>query len=361
MNKKINIKDAKCTKLSFGAVVNFAKKDEAISGFDIDAYTGAAVTRWWGKLVVDVSGILSKQNMPIFKNHDSNQIVGYSTSTSKDSSFRVQGVFSKKTDAAREVIDLAGEGFPWQASIGVMPKTIMEIKEGASMSVNGVDIAGPAEVWSESEVYETSFVPLGADSNTSVAVFSEVEDPASQRPTVATKQQMEPDMDLKELALAELKEKRPDLVALIKDEATAGHKEALKLAFEEGSASELNRVKSVYGQKYPGQEAIVELAMFDGKSQAGDVAMQINAKNIEDLKKVGKEASDDANFQVDEPANNMNLPTKDGKHTEASLKAKWDKDEKLQSEFMGDFELCKASLLQVEGLSFKSLKNRGEE
>ena len=180
------------------------------------------------------------------------------------------------------------------------------------------------------------------------------------RPTSATKQPTEPIMDLKDLTLAELKEKRPDLVVLITDEATAGHAELIAKATESGSKAELTRIQAIHGQSYPGQEAIVTAAMFDGKSQAGDVAMAINAANIEAMKKVGSDNSDDANFEVDEPTNSMES-VKKGNHTEATLKAKWDKDAKMQAEFMGDFELCKSAMIPVEGLAFKSLKNRGEE
>lgn len=159
--------------LSFGGPVNFSKEGGVLSGFEIDAYTGATIDRFWGKLIVSIAGISAKQSMPIFKDHDRAEIVGYSTSSSKGSSFRVKGLFSKSTKAAQQVMALAAEGFPWQASIGVKPLRILELKEGASMLVNNQNITGPVSVWMESEVLETSFVPLGADGNTSAAVFSE--------------------------------------------------------------------------------------------------------------------------------------------------------------------------------------------
>ena len=355
----MEINQAKCTKLSFSAAVNFAKSDDKITGFELDGYTGAAVDRWWGKLVIDLSGMSSKQKMPIFLGHEHNKIVGYSTKTTTAESFKVQGVFSKSTEAAKEVMALAGEGFPWQASIGVSPKVITEIKEGATLEVNGVELSGPAEVWSQSEVYETSFVPLGADGNTSATVFSNIEEVAelattAKRPKEATNKEDTP-MDLKTL-----REKHSELVALIESEALTGMEAKIELARQEGRTEERVRIQSIQAQTYPGQEAIVLAAMWDGKSQPGDVAMAINAANIESLKKAGDELSSDAPIVVDEPSNNGELKQPKVK-TEESLKKTWDKDAKLRAEFMDDFELCKASILPVEGLAFKSLKNRGNE
>ena len=71
---KINVAAAKCSKLRFESQVCFRKEPEgsgsALSGFDIEAYTGAVVDRWWGKLAVSIAGISAAQQMPIFKDHD---------------------------------------------------------------------------------------------------------------------------------------------------------------------------------------------------------------------------------------------------------------------------------------------------
>jgi hypothetical protein len=59
-----------------------------------------------------------------------------------------------------------------------MPRQVLQIQNGETYMVNGQDLTGPAEVWKKSEIFETSFVPLGADGNTSVAVFSRFEEAA---------------------------------------------------------------------------------------------------------------------------------------------------------------------------------------
>lgn len=177
IHKKIKLFNAKCTSLVMEAPVNFdAGTFAETADFEIEAYTGQVVDRWWGKLAIEVGGITASQKMPILRDHKTSDIVGHSMKSWSDGSFMVSGKFSKSTETAKEVQSLAEEGFPWQASIGVKPRTVVEIKSGTSMNVNGNAVPGPAEIWVESEVYETSFVPLGADGNTSVSMLAKIEE-----------------------------------------------------------------------------------------------------------------------------------------------------------------------------------------
>jgi len=176
MHKKIKLKDAKCTKLSLSAPVSLLKKEDDKNNFLIEAYTGEMVERWWGWLAIDLDGLTARDKIPILKNHDRDKIVGYSNSTYTDQSFFVKGRFSQVTDVSKEVKGLADEGFPWQASIGVQPLKIIELERGAKEVVNGKTVRGPAQIWLESEVFETSFVPLGADDNTAVTTFSKFDE-----------------------------------------------------------------------------------------------------------------------------------------------------------------------------------------
>lgn len=346
--KKIDLSRAKCSDLSFDAAVELKRTPggTGITGFDIDAYTGAVVDRWWGKLAINVDGIISKQQMPIFKNHNPDEIVGYSTKATSDSNFKVSGVFSKTTEAAKEVIGLAEEGFPWQASIGVKPKTILELREDASMEVNGTEVSGPAEVWLESEVYETSFVPLGADGSTGVTVFSEIE-----RAIAPTKTR-----EVDTMTLEELREKHPELVALIAKEATSGNEEALAAAREEGATTERERIQAVKEQSLPGHEDLVESLAFDGKTTGAEAAVKVLAAEKESQRQKAEDFKNNAPQPAAQPANNnTSTETLTG---EEALKAKWDKDKALQLEFMC-FEDYQALMDTDDGIVVKN-KFKGE-
>lgn len=177
MSNEIELKNANCTYISLLSDVKFEqlKGDNGeikTKQFKIEAFTGQVINRWWGKLAIDIDGIKAKNNMPILLNHEISQIVGYSDHVYKAGSFFVNGRFSGVTEQSKYVQALAGEGFPWQASIGVKPIRIKRVEKGESFSVNGQEINGEAEIWLESEVFETSFVPLGADSETNAQIFS---------------------------------------------------------------------------------------------------------------------------------------------------------------------------------------------
>ncbi|MDX9788897.1 MAG: hypothetical protein RBT11_19125 [Desulfobacterales bacterium] len=173
--------------------------------FSVLAYTGKQIDTWFGAFVIDIKGIKTKAKVPILRSHDHGKIVGWSEKTAKDDAgLSLSGVFSDSTDAGKEVLALADEGFPWQASVGVRPLQIRQLGAKETMEVNGKVLSGPnVEVWTKSLVGEVSVVPWGADNDTSIALLS-----AGDRVSVETTFYTEggSDMDLKEL-----KEKHPAL------------------------------------------------------------------------------------------------------------------------------------------------------
>lgn len=276
MNNIIDLKQAQTNQVTLSApvVLRQTPAGEVKTGeFDITAYTGAVVDRWWGRLAIAVDGITAKAKMPIFREHAREVVVGYSLSNRiEDDAFHVYGKFSTVTDAAKEVQALAGEGFPWQASIGVRPLKILALEDGATETVNGQDLAGPAEIWLESEVFETSFVALGADDNTQVACFSQVHDTPA---PAGNKQRKEQDM---EITLSLLESKAPELLAQIrKDAADDAFKQGEEAGRTAGAADELARIKSVSDQAMAGHEDLAAQLMFDGKTTGPEAAVQILA------------------------------------------------------------------------------------
>ena len=279
MSSKIDLKNANCTSLSFSAPVQLKKEKDNLSGFTIEAYTGVAVERWWGTLAIDIGGISAKQKIPIFLRHDDSQIVGHSINTFVNGSFFVSGNFSKKTKAAKEVQELAEEDFPWQASIGVRPLKIMSLEKGAEGLVNGNTLTGPAEIWLESEVFEASFVPLGADSNTTIATFSKFEE-AQPSAKPESHKQKEKFMDY---TIEVLTKDAPELLAEIKATAKAeGVEEGIANAAEQmervlGFASE------IFGETGEKFKTVVESGVTLKQYQALK-ALQPDPENREDLK-----------------------------------------------------------------------------
>jgi hypothetical protein len=297
--------------------------------FDITAYTGAVVDRWWGKLAIDVDGITAKDRMPIFREHAREVVVGYSLSNRKEAgAFHVYGKFSGVTDAAKEVQALAEEGFPWQASIGVRPLKILSLDDGVATDVNGHTVAGPAEIWLESEVFETSFVALGADDNTQVACFSQVNDtPAPAGHNLRKEHDME-------ITLSLLESKAPELLAEIRKTAAAeAFKQGEAAGRAAGAADELARIQAVSEQAMPGHEALAARLMFDGKTTGPEAAVQILAAE----KKIRQTALD--NLDSGAPAPVTPAPAADPAPAPAdpATADEFSKNKDLVEEF-GDYE-----------------------
>lgn len=265
-------------KLTFDAPVKLLKGSDAeLSGFEIMAYTGAEIDRWWGRLVIDLSGIRAEQKMPIFRHHIPTEIVGWSTeSRTSDGGFAVRGVFSASTEASEETRALAAEGFPWQASIGVWPLRVHTLADGQTREVNGREVAGPMEIWLESEVKEVSFVPLGADANTKVTVFNECgeRNGESNSTLLAPHSSLQKEEGREPMTLEELKQEHPELVEALRAELAAELRPGL---LGEGAELERARIADVRAQSIPGHEALIAQMELDGKSDGAAAAKAIVA------------------------------------------------------------------------------------
>lgn len=140
---------------------------------NILAYTGATIDFGWYAFVVDLAGIRTKEKFPLLREHRRDRIVGTAIKASADNNgLYVEGEISGATADAKEVLALAKENFPWQASIGVQARKILSLEKGETHEVNGRSVEGPLDIWLESDVFETSIVALGADDNTAAVAMS---------------------------------------------------------------------------------------------------------------------------------------------------------------------------------------------
>lgn len=141
--------------------------------FEMLAYTGAIVTRWFGRLVFELSGIKFSQTTPILKDHDDKQIVGQSEKVSLSrEGIRLSGFMLKSTEAAKEITRLSDEKYKWQASPRLEVLKVEFLAEGHTSTVNEKEVSGPLYIVRESKMREASFVPVGADGDTSAEVLS---------------------------------------------------------------------------------------------------------------------------------------------------------------------------------------------
>jgi hypothetical protein len=141
--------------------------------FEMIGYTGAAMTLdgWNAPVIVDLEGLkVPSQECPIFRQHDPLKIVGHSTAVVVGKTIAIAGTMSGAGPDTLEVVALSKNGFPWQASIGATPVRTEFVEPGAKATVNDREVSGPAYISRETILGEISFVPLGADTQTSATV-----------------------------------------------------------------------------------------------------------------------------------------------------------------------------------------------
>lgn len=145
-----------------------------------NSYNGGKMgVGWPHPVVVDLERSNVAGSHPIYRSHSDQRIVGHGQSEvvrAEDGglSLRTTGTLSSKkleagnTDVA-EIVELAAEAFPWQASIGARPVSSVLVPAGKTKRVNGRDQAGPF-FHVVAELQEVSIVPRGADSSTSTSI-----------------------------------------------------------------------------------------------------------------------------------------------------------------------------------------------
>ncbi len=146
--------------------------------FEGVAYTGAVMQPggWYGRIVCVLSGIRfpKDQNRPVFRQHDHEQIVGHTTKIAVEAEgLVVSGVLSGEPQHVEKVTTPAGNGFKWQQSIGATPVETSWLEAGEEAEVNGITVTGPLTISHVTDLGEVSFVPLGADGDTSATVSAQ--------------------------------------------------------------------------------------------------------------------------------------------------------------------------------------------
>lgn len=171
-------------RLAAGATVELlaaADDAKALKKFNVVAYTGGLMNLrgFYEPVVVDLAGVqVPTQLRPVLRDHNPTAIVGHTTTIKVTASaIAVAGEVSGVGRDAREVIDAAANGFPWQASIGAAVGQMVEVAGGETVTVNGRTFNGPVLVARATTLREVSFVALGADDNTSAKVAANAAQP----------------------------------------------------------------------------------------------------------------------------------------------------------------------------------------
>ncbi|MDD5395230.1 MAG: hypothetical protein PHE17_19580 [Thiothrix sp.] len=138
------------------------------------AYTGGVVNLWGDSSVFDLSGIEYNDKLAALVNHDPNQRAGVIDQIAVSNQIAISGKFLT-TSHGSTVQAESKEGFPWQMSIGVQPRSYEILREGSTI-VNGQAVSAPAYIYRNNTITEISFVPVGADTNTTAFALSGIQE-----------------------------------------------------------------------------------------------------------------------------------------------------------------------------------------
>ena len=150
-----------------------AQKQPAVN---IVAYTGGIMNVGsWGSIVINLAGLDCGGAIPLLVDHDPglDNVLGKGEAKVLIGQLHVAGNIVGSTAAAKKVLDLARDGFPLQASVGVAPEETTRLAPGEKIEINGRTVVAPRNgltVVAKGKLREVSVVTMGCDSRTSVAI-----------------------------------------------------------------------------------------------------------------------------------------------------------------------------------------------
>lgn len=139
----------------------------------IEAYNGGSMTvAKLGKVAVDLSDLRIPAVVSVQHDHkiDARSVVGHGAARVEGGRLILDGVASGADYAAKAIVEAGRNGYPWQASIGVRDFQVVKVEAGATATVNGQQVNGPAAIVKSGELYEISVLPFGADSSTRATI-----------------------------------------------------------------------------------------------------------------------------------------------------------------------------------------------
>ena len=147
--------------------------------FEIEAYDGGTlpVDGFEWPVIVDLATLSYPESIPLLIDHTATvEATLGSTDTIQNNGqeLRMSGLVTATSEKALQVVAQSDKGQQWQASIGVRVGDVDEIPAGQLVVVNKQQFRGPVLVARNSEMYETSVLPAGADWTTRVNLAARV-------------------------------------------------------------------------------------------------------------------------------------------------------------------------------------------
>ena len=150
-----------------------AEGEESAKRFSCLAYNGGVMTPHYPgyRLVINLAGMQAAGDpIPALRDHDPARPVGQGTLAVAAGNARVTGTLCGPDEYVAPVIQAAGRGFQWRASLGGWLGDVRFIAEEEKVQVNGKTFKGPVYVAGKSIIAEVSFLAIAADGKTQVKI-----------------------------------------------------------------------------------------------------------------------------------------------------------------------------------------------
>ncbi|MDN5665077.1 MAG: hypothetical protein L0G41_02485 [Psychrobacter sp.] len=244
------------------------------------ANSGKPFNHYGEMVIVDLTDIQYKTNVPALLLHDRAQRAGFGALSVTNNQLLIDGTLLDN-QFGREVAEESDAGFPWQMSAHINANSITELGQNETATVNGQTITGPMVILKNCSVSEISFTPTGVDNETSAIALGD--DGKTQTTNSQPNTQKDTTMTPEEIAALqkqvadqaeEIKTLKEEKAALEKEKAEA--EAEAKAAAIDAQLSQAGFTKTKDGESWDGVSAttvnlLLSASPEDAKAMIGDL------------------------------------------------------------------------------------------
>ena len=244
------------------------------------ANSGKPFNHYGEMVVVDLTDIQYKANVPALLLHDRAQRAGFGALSVTNNQLLINGTLLDN-QFGREVAEESDAGFPWQMSAHINANSITELGQNETATVNGQTITGPMVILKNCSVSEISFTPTGVDNETSAIALGD--DGKTQTTNSQPNTQKETTMTPEEIAALqkqvadqaeEIKTLKEENAELVKEKAEA--EAEAKAAAIDAQLSQAGFTKAENGEGWNGigkatMNMLLSASPEDAKEMIGDL------------------------------------------------------------------------------------------
>ncbi len=248
------------------------------------ANSGKPFNHYGEMVVVDLSDITYKDNVPALLLHDRAQRAGFGALSVSNHQLLMNGMLLNNI-YGREVADESDAGFPWQMSVHVNANSTHELGQNETAMVNGQEVTGPMVILKNCSVSEVSFTPTGVDSETNAVALGDDGNPQSSTPQPNTPKDNTMELEEALALLAATQEENAKLKAkneeLVKEKAEA--EEEAKAAAIDAQLSQAGFAKTEDGKGWNGISAGTMSMLLSATPEAAkDIIGDLRAPSVQD-------------------------------------------------------------------------------